>query len=239
MKKIIWFTAVPLFVVSIHVAQAVAPPEPNGPANFNVTAFAQDLSYAVTSSKTNHSSTTTNTTTVYKSSETNIVVNSAYVLGLLANSFNTNFPDGAKLVMVGAGDYTFYVTDKSGIVILPRSTVDSVLSIALVASVNTGSETATISVTTNSSSLSGNDSETFLESVVLTYDDTALATSDGTHTKFHLSGVLTEKLSRNLGTDKATESVSLTGGGDGTIRNKEVVLKGTVSGNLVGFILLV
>src|ERR1700761_8484546 len=47
---------------------------------------------------TNKTATTTNITDIYKATFTNETLNATAILKLLANSFNTNFPAGSRLV---------------------------------------------------------------------------------------------------------------------------------------------
>jgi len=69
----------------------------SGPVSFKLTASAQSWDYVPVSIKTNHTSTVTNVITTSKSTVTNLAVDSEFILRLLENSFNTNFPAGARL----------------------------------------------------------------------------------------------------------------------------------------------
>jgi hypothetical protein len=72
--------------------------------------------------------------------------------------------------------------------------------------------------------------------VTVTYDDTALTTTDGTHTSFQLSGILVDMISVNEKTFKTTETITLHAAGTGTIRGKaNIILKGTTNATLSGF----
>jgi len=86
-----------------------------GPATVNLSCAAQDLSYQPVSAKTNVVGSVTNSTLVLKSTVTNFTMNASSLLDLLANSFSTNFPTGAQLLLRGAaGNYSFDVSDSTG-----------------------------------------------------------------------------------------------------------------------------
>lgn len=232
MKKILFLAVLPLLALMALTAQAV-PLAASGQAEFTLTAYAQSYSGVVASIHTNHTATVTNVTTVTKWKATNAPIDSADILRLLENSFKTNFPSGAKLIMSGAGDYNFFVVDNSGSNILLN--VSGVLAISSSLSVNSGLETFTQTTRGTGTSVSGNNTQRFIEYATLTYNDTALTTEDGTQTDFQLSGVLVEMLSTNFKTHNTTESVTLRAAGTGTIRGKtNVILKGTVTGTLAG-----
>jgi len=233
MKKITMLAVIPLLMlVTIH-AWAAAPLEASGTATFTLTAYAQKYLDMTVSIKTHYTSTTTNVTTVTKSKATNTPIDSAVILGLLENSFKTNFPSGAELIMSGVENYSFLVVDSTGTnVLLDASTV---LSIAANVSVDSGRETLIQKTSHTGTKDSGNNTERIIEYATLSYDDNALTTKDGTHTNFQLSGILVDMLSENIGTDRATQSVTLRGAGTGTIQGKSnIILKGTVTAALAG-----
>ncbi len=234
MKRITWCTAILLFLALTFRAQAILLPV-FGPATINFSASEQNLYFSQVSSNASHTSTSTNITQVYKSSVTNFVINSAYLLNLLTNSLNTNLPPGAKLFMEGSSSFIFYVTDSTGTnTILNSSTVGTVLLLTYSARAIAGSETYITSQSASGTTHSGNDTEAYTEYVILSYDDSALTTGDGTHSTFQISGILVEKLSNTIATGKYKETVSLPGAGGGRIRDTYVVMKGSLTAALAG-----
>jgi hypothetical protein len=235
MKRFTWLLAVSLFLTLVFRAQAVTLPI-YGPATFNFTASTQNLFYIQISNKTNHTSTSTNITLVEKSTVSSFVFNSAYVLNLLTNSLNTNLPAGAKLFIKGSSSsFYFYVTDSTGTnIVLDTTAVSPVLQLEAPAQTTAGSYTLITSQTASGNTYSGNDTEVYTSYMLISYDDSAKTTGDGTHSLFELSGMLVNKYSENIATGKFKESVSLSGAGGGMIRNKSAVLKGTLTGQLAG-----
>jgi hypothetical protein len=232
MKMITMLAIIPLLTLITTNARAVLPPE-SGPAAFKLTAFSQAYLDVIASSKTNHTATTTNITTVIKSKATNAPIDSEFILGLLENSFNMNFPSGAKLIMRGLGSFSFFVVDSTGTNVLLNAS--SVLLIADNESVNSGVETLIEKITPAGTKYSGNNTETITEFASLTYNDNALMTKDGTHTNFQLSGILVDMRSTNIGTENSKQSMRFQGAGTGTIQGKSnIILKGTVTGKLSG-----
>jgi hypothetical protein len=205
----------------------------SGKVTFNLTASAQVLQYSNTSTRVGRSSTTTNVTSTYKSTVTNSIVDSRYILGLLANSFNTNFVSGAKLALGGTlGEFSFYVVGPAGTNALLD--VSSVLSTTNGCRVHSGTETFITSMSRTGTKYLGNDTETCTEFQNLDYDDTSLATADGTHSRFQLSGVLVEKYSMNIASGKVNDVVTFKGAGTGTIRGRIHILQGTVTATVSG-----
>ena len=83
------------------------------------------------------------------------------MLRLLENSFKTNFPDGAKLIMSGSGGFSFLVVDKGGSNVLLNAS--SVLSISNNLSLQSGVETYTLTTSPTGLRASGNNTQTFVE----------------------------------------------------------------------------
>jgi hypothetical protein len=208
----------------------------SGPVTMTLTAFAQDYSGLIVSVRTNHTATTTNVTTITKSKETNAPINSEFLLDLLENSFQTNFPSGSKLIVAGVGSLrslSLLVVDRSGSNVLLDAS--SVFSLTNGVGVSSGITTLIQSTTRTGTQFSGNTTQTATEYVTVTYNDTALTTTDGTHTNFQLSGVLVDMITENERTFKTTEVISLHVAGTGTIRDKtNIILKGTASATLTG-----
>jgi hypothetical protein len=190
----------------------------------------QGTSYATISEVTN--STPTNTTTIktVRSKSTETRIDSRFVLALLANSFNTTFPSGARLAITGNGNFSFMVTDKSGSNVLLDAS--SVQAIADHASVNSGTETFVTKMANTTTAFSGTDTETFTEFATLSYDDTGIATQDGTRTQFQLAGILKQRRAINVGTGASTASITFRCSGFGAIRGgNQVLIEGAISGS--------
>src|SRR5262249_1781945 len=129
-----------------------------GQPNINIAATTQDLSYQLVSAKTNLVHALTNDVTVEKSTTTNSTINATSLLVLLANSFNTNFPAGTQLLLVGArGSYQFAISDSTGTNIAPLGVYQVMLGQPL-SVIHSGTETE---LTTNQLISSGNDTESF------------------------------------------------------------------------------
>lgn len=233
MKKIKLLALATLLALPKITAGAV-PISAAGPVTFNLQSAAQNLDYKLISLKTNHTATVTNKIYAYKSTTTNFTINASYILNLLTNSFKTNFPPGAKLVLRGGPTYfSFAVADKTGTNVLLN--VSSVFSVTTKASIASGMENEIQTTTASNTSYSGNDTESYTVYETMEYDDSALSTADGTTTTFELDGILTTKYSRNLASDKNTSVVNAQAGGGGTIRGVEnIVIEGTIQATLTG-----
>ncbi len=235
MKKIILPVVIPVFLALTFRAGA-ATPVGTGPVQFNFTASEQALNYALISAKTNHTSKATNNIAVYKSSTTSFAINDDYLINLLANSFNTNFPAGSKLLITGWGNYTFTVIDKTGTNLI--FDVGSVLPITASQRFNVGTETSITNLAGGGLNYSSMDAETFTEYTILAYNDIPRTTGDGMHSDFQFSGQLIEKWSNNFAERVTAEAVVLQGAGGGTIRNDTIILKGTMTAALSSILIL-
>jgi len=233
MKTILQIALSTLFATLAFHAEAL-PPSPVGPATVSLTATFQATTEDLIKSSTNHSTTTTNSSYLYKSTTTNLTISSPDILNLLANSFNTNFPAGAKLVLRGSsGFYVFFVSDSTGTNLLLN--VSSVLSMTRVTVVYSGQGRLMVKSTSATSTVSGNDTESNTVYAKIGYDDSTLTTGDGTTTTFELAGVLTSKYSRNFSNNNVTDNVTLNVGGGGTIRGvPNGVIQGTIKCKLAG-----
>jgi hypothetical protein len=216
-----------LFVYESQMEMNLLPGIQTGPVAFKLTALTQDLEYDLVRSGTNRTSTTTNTSSTFKSTVTNYVIDSHGILGLLTNSFNTNFPSGAKLAIAGAGQYSFDVVDATGTNIV-FSIATNVLCLNIGASVNSGTAIFVQSQDAAGGKNSGGDMETSTDFATLVYNDANLPTTDGSLSSFQLSGILSEKTSGNIETGRFGRSISLKGAGGGTVRGRNEVLQGTV-----------
>jgi hypothetical protein len=209
----------------------------SGPVAFKLTASAQNLDRALVSATTNRSATATNITLVSKSTITNCILDSRFMLELLQNSLNTTFPTGAKLAVTRVGDDFImpYVADSTGTNILLGNLTNLFFGVMQGApTLRSGSEVQVTKITATGTASSGNATETTSDFIVLGYDDTGLITRDGTHTWFQCSGVLTRKSSRNLASDKISDAIKLEGTGYGLLRDQPVLLKGTVTAVITG-----
>jgi hypothetical protein len=203
--------------------------------SFRLKALMQGSSYVTGEQTTNRTATATNTVSVSKSTVAATSIDSSFILALLENSFQTNFPAGARLVMSGTGNFSFLVTDRSGSKVLLDAT--SVLSIAASLGVNSGQQTATWATTNANSDYSCRDEEVLTELATLSYNDSSLVTRDQTHSNFYLTGILVQRRSTDVVTEAFSESLTLQGAGAGMLRGQdnlivEGILAGTVSGVL-------
>ncbi len=206
-----------------------------GPATVNFSCKAQALNFQDSSAKTNVVGSNTNITVLLKSTETNFTLNADSLLALLANSFNTTFPSGARLLLRGeSGSFSLVVSDGTGTNIFLFA--GSVFTPSPLGQVNAGMETES---STNGTSFTGNDTEAFTSAIRFQYNDNLMTTTDGTHTSFTLNCFLHTKQSRNVATGAATENVSMTVTGGGVIRNGPVVvITGTITGTTHGIAFL-
>jgi len=229
-----WFI---LFILSVAFSSSAISTEliNSGPLTLKLMATAQGLDNA-TVSKSNSTPKGTTVTVVSKSTVSNSFVQSAGFLALLENSFNTNLPNGAQLVLSRSGPfYRLWVTDVTGTnIVLNLITNFFIGTIANEQPVQAGLQT-TITKTGNAGeSVSANAAYTVTEAVVLGYDDTGLPTRDGTHTKFNVTFLLTRKSSENHVTQQFKDTVKLQGVGNGIIHDQNVILQGTASASVSG-----
>ncbi len=206
----------------------------SGVANINIRGTAQDQSFQQIRVNTNTVGGVTNFNYTLKFTTTNFLVDNDSLLDLLANSFNTNFPVGAKLVLRGGvGHYFFGVSDSTGTNIILDTT--PVFDTSTHARVNSGLVKRS---TTNNPSINftGTDTESFTGAVIFQYDDTAMNTADGKHTVFFWSGLAESKALNSIANNFTTEHVTihLTGGGQFPSPYL-VVFNGTIHATLTGF----
>jgi hypothetical protein len=233
--KTFWFIS---FALSIVLNSSAIPQNlvNSGPVTLKLMATAQALDNATVTDKTNSTSSSTVVTTVSKSTVTNFMMQSADLLTLLENSFNTTFPSGSQLVVTRTGAFLrLMIVDSTGTnIVLDLSSNLFVGTVFGEQPVHTGSQTM-ISKTGNSgTAISANAVDAFTEVVVLGYDDTGLTTKDGTHTKFQVNCLLVRKSSSNLVTQQIKDSVKFQGNGTGTIRDQNVILQGSGSATISG-----
>jgi hypothetical protein len=218
---------------------AQSPPLLNsGPLNLKLLATSQGLDN-VTTSKTNTTAKGTTVTAVSKSTVSNSVIQTTDFLKLLENTFSTNLPSGSQLVVHRFGEFQFLsVVDGSGTnVVLDLSTNVFLGSVFGEQPPHAGMQTV-ISKTGNAGdSVSGNLTETVTQTVILGYDDSGVATQDGTHTKFEVTFLLVRKTSQNLTTQQIKDTLKFSSGvGNGIVRDQNVILQGTASATVTGFL---
>ena len=229
-----WFV---LLVLSVAFSSSAVSTEliNHGPLTLKLMATAQALDSATTS-KTNSSSKGTTVTVVSKSTASNSFVQASDFLALLENSFNTNLPSGAQIVLSRSGPfYQLSVADGTGTnVILNVSTNVFIGTVANEQPVHAGLQTTITKTGAAGESISANAAYSVTEIVVLGYDDTGLPTRDGTHTKFFMNFLLVRKSSENHVTQQFNDTVKLQGVGNGIIRDQNLILQGTASASISG-----
>lgn len=231
------FSAFVAFGLIVLSSAAQTPPLLNsGPLNIKLLATAQGLENATTS-KTNSSAKATTVTTVSKSTVSNSVIQTTDFLKLLENTFSTSLPSGSQFVIGRTGEfYHLAVVDSTGTnSVLDLSTNVFMGSIFGEQPAHAGMQTL-ISKTGNAGdSVSGNLAETVTQTVVLGYDDSGVATQDGTHTKFEVTFLVVRKTSQNLVTQQIKDTLKFSPGvGSGIVRDQNVLLQGTVSATVTG-----
>jgi hypothetical protein len=178
-------------------------------------------------------------TAVSKSTVSNSVVQTPDFLKLLENTFSTNLPSGSQLVVHRFGEFQFLsVVDSTGTnVVLDLSTNVFIGAVFGEQPPHAGTQT-TIAKTGNAGeSFSGNLTETVTQTVILGYDDSGVATQDGTHTKFEITFLLVRKTSQNLVTQQIKDTLKFSPGvGSGIVRDQNVILQGTASATVTGFL---
>jgi hypothetical protein len=231
--KIFWFISF-VFLILLSSSATAQNLVNSGPFTLKLMATAQALDNATVTDKTNSTSSGTVITTDSKSTVTNFMMQSADLLTLLENSLNTNFPSGAQLVVTRTGPFLrLMIADSTGTNIVQNLTSNLLLgTIGGEQPVHAGSQIV-ISKTGNSgASISGNAVVTEVD--VLGYDDTGLATKDGTHTKFNVNFLFIRKSSSNLVTQQIKDAIKFQGFGTGTIRDQNVILQGSGSAKISG-----
>ena len=229
MKKLL--IAVALSVLALGAAHAAVLYTPPGPATVKLNSIISDLANQQVGAKTNHSNTATNITQMFKSTIAQSAFGNADLLALLANSFNTSFPDGSQ---IGMRYGSLFVVDRTGTNII--FTPNGVVSFQFDVSVAPMTETLVTTENSSGTQHSGNLNETIIASVTMSYDDTVNTTTDGTHTKFAFKGLFTTKLTENLKTLAIKATYTLDGTGGGPVRGVQTILTGTISGKASGVV---
>lgn len=161
----------------------------------------------------------------------------ANFLELLANSLDTTFPAGAKLIIDNSTDV--YVVDHTGTNVITNAT--AVLTITTTNEIQSGVSTLTQTLKSNYMNETIVASRSRTSIVTIKYDDSGLPTTDGTTSNFKFfgtstgSGKSTETISAG-GLIKVTGSQSYTvhGVGSGTIRGVDYIIQGTIMGQPSG-----
>jgi hypothetical protein len=169
-------------------------------------------------------------TTVSRSTVSNWFLNSADILKLLENSYNTNFPSGSQLAVTLINtNLIVYVADATG------SNLVSFASILLIdPSIITHTGSQTVIAKTGAPELSGNTVDTITETAFFYYNDNSLTPADGKHTEFHMNCLLTAKSFLNVANNQIKDAIKFEGVGDGMIRGQYVILQGGGSAKIAG-----
>ena len=201
-----------------------------------LTASRQDQSNAVFTTRTRYTANQTTTVQISKSTVITTPVDSTTLLRLLENSLNTNFPSGARLTVTldGVQNLSIYVADNGGRSIWGPGTNLFISMMAGEKPVHVGQQTTTSILNDAGESFSGTATETFTQTVVLGYDDSGLTTRDGTHTRFQVNCLVTDKVTTNLGKGELHATLKMQGAGYGVIQNRDVILQGTASAAISG-----
>jgi hypothetical protein len=208
----------------------------DGPLSVKWMVSTQGLVDTTVLAKTNTTATSTNTTQVIKSTVTNSMFQADDLLALLENSFNTNYPAGTQLVLSRVGDFVFiYLADATGTnIVQPLSTNLIFGTYAGEQPVHSDLQTVITRNSASSSSASDTSSETVTETMALTYDDSGLATKDGTHSQFQVTCLLVRKSSEDFVSQKIKDQIKMQFIGFGTIRGQNVIIQGSGGATITG-----
>ncbi len=207
----------------------------SGKLTVKLTAMHQGLDDVIAISKTNNTAKGTTVTTVSKSTVNSSVIQTVDLFAMLENSFATNFPVGAKLVVSRHGDFLIpWIVDSTGTNIIFNLSTNFTFGTIPGARVHADSQTSTSTSGGSGNSVSGALAETVTEIVDVHYDDSGLTTQDGTHTSFFITCLLTRKTSENLATQQIKDNIKIEGNGNGTVRDQTAVLQFTASFNISG-----
>jgi hypothetical protein len=231
MKRIQLFAVLAAVLAVVTCTTRAADP---GPVIFKMTATSQAI-YDQASYKTNaFTSTVTNITVTTLYTVSNGVIDSTRLLQMLANSFDTIFPDGAQLKLNDSSE--FVVAVGTNVVQI----VTNVLSLTTSNNPVYGGSMVT-SYKLDHTGESVNNTLKYTETVsgAVVYDDSGRATADGKTTRMTLRGVETFKGNDVMtGTTKFNYLFSFTGDGQGSVSNSvsnnEFILRGGFTGAVSG-----
>lgn len=226
MKRV--FVVIAVSVLSLGVAHGITF-QPPGPVTFKLNAITQITELHAVGSKTNQTTTVTSVTTVSKATTSTKPFVGADLVALLANSFNTNFPDGSQ---IGMRSGNLVVVDHTGtnVVFDPGP----VLTTGFEQDLQSVLQTQTASESRSGNSLSGTVTETVISNLAINYDDSNQTTGDTTHTTFQLKGLFVQKVTLNLKTRSVKIVSEFQGTGGGQLRDVTTILTGTMTSNSVG-----
>jgi hypothetical protein len=209
-----------------YTATADPLPAQTGPAEVNLIATTQATDFGEIRSRTNHTKTATNEISILKATLRTAPFHDRDLVALLANSFHTNFPAGSQ---IGIGFGGLYVLDASGtnVLLYPQN---AVLSGTFTVLLTTGLAREVTPV----NGPGGRDIGIgFMETtaiLTMTYDDTALTTTDGTHTKFTFQGPYTQRNSLKKSQTEVNTTIEFHGSAGGKLRDIPVMLTGSITG---------
>jgi hypothetical protein len=222
MKKFVINTIITLITITAFKAAAFDSGVITGPLDVQLTLLTQTGDFT---SKTNSTATSTNITERGKSIVKKTPFKGADLLALMENSFNTNFPLGSQVGLVLQG--SIVVVDASGtnIVFFPSNSL--VAFGGIFPSVQATTQVTTTVIDSSGTNQSGSGSNVGTSVGSLIYDDTAVTTMDGTHSKFTVSGKYVQTNVRGKGKDFVLISGQFEGVGSGTVRDKFAFIEGT------------
>lgn len=222
MKKFI--AAIALIAIATIAARA-AVIQPIGPVTCKWTVLSQGLDFALTAAKTNATATVTNINETFKSTVNKTNFNTGDLLTLVENSLNTNFPAGSQVALRVV---QFLIVDATGTNIL--FDLGNLVRVPDFAPVRADVQNQKIATTSSGTTVSGTDANVTTAFATMNYDDSAFTTTDGTHTKFTLSGLMTITGSNTFGNGtKVVNNIVFQTTGAGTLHNLLVVITGTMN----------
>lgn len=242
MKTIYLFLILILALCSLAPSIPPGSPVVGGPAVVAIHGVAQTASSGQpVNVRTNVVGGGTNVTTVTKYVSTNFTMNAGSLLALLENSFNTNFPPGARLLLnyEGGSVFNLIVSDSSGTnfgfgpyQVLSTSYLGGDVGYV----VSSGVQSVTV---TNNSGESGKVVASTSTALSFTYDDTAMSTNttDHTNTKFFWTGLVHNKFSENIPSGFQNGNVTIDIIGNGSIRGGgSAVFTGSIQAKITGIL---
>lgn len=226
MKRVV--VVIVLSVLSLGTALGITF-QPPGPVTFKLNAITQITELHAIGSKTNQTTVATSVTTVSKATLSTTPFFGTNLVALLANSFNTNFPEGSQ---IGMRSGNLVVVDHTGTNVIFDP--GPVLTTGFQQDLQSVLQTQTASESQNGSALSGTVTETIFSNLSINYDDSDQTTADTTHTIFQLKGLFVQKVSLNLKTRAVKINSEFQGTGGGQVRDVTTILTGTMTSNSVG-----
>ena len=190
----------------------------SGPLTIRLTASTQNYIEKTVLSNQTTTATSTNKHLLLKSAVTNSMIDDAYLLRLLTNAFNMTFPSKAQLSTDGN---KIYVTDSTGTnVVLDVSSVFTITNNTLLYTFTDNRTLRTVGAVTT---VHGVGAGVNNASLSLTFDDSQVTTSDGTHSTFTFGGISTDSYNKNDATAKEHDVVTAEVWGWGYIKQTNQV----------------